>query len=86
APRVAPVTPITTTGTAATKELRDIKALCFCLFISQLDNYATWFRVGMILKKLSAPLSLWDDVSKRRKTYKLGDCTKRWSAFHTQSV
>ena len=40
------------------KELQDIKALCCCLSISQLDNYSTWLRVGMILKKLGAPLSL----------------------------
>ncbi|MFM7985281.1 MAG: hypothetical protein ACKPKO_38780, partial [Candidatus Fonsibacter sp.] len=40
-PRVAPATPTTTTGTATAKELQDIKALCCCLPISQLDNYAT---------------------------------------------
>ncbi|MFM7988850.1 MAG: hypothetical protein ACKPKO_57005 [Candidatus Fonsibacter sp.] len=44
APRVAPVTPTTTTATATAKELQDIKALCCCLSISQLDNYAIWLR------------------------------------------
>ncbi|MFM7988751.1 MAG: PriCT-2 domain-containing protein, partial [Candidatus Fonsibacter sp.] len=66
--RIAPATPTTTTATATAKELQDIKALCCCLSLSQLDNYATWLRVGMILKKPGAALSLWEDVSKRSKT------------------
>ncbi|MFM7986634.1 MAG: PriCT-2 domain-containing protein, partial [Candidatus Fonsibacter sp.] len=33
----------------------------------------------MILKKLGAPMSLWEDVSKRSKKYKHGDCSRRWS-------
>jgi hypothetical protein len=80
-PRVVPATPTTTPTTATTlttKELQDIKALCCCLSISQLDNYSTWPREGMILKKLGAPLSLWEKVSKRSKKYKHGDCGKRW--------
>ncbi|MFM7985282.1 MAG: hypothetical protein ACKPKO_38785, partial [Candidatus Fonsibacter sp.] len=31
----------------------------------------------MILKKLGAHLSLWEDVSKRSKKYKHGDCSRR---------
>ena len=38
----------------------------------------------MILKKLGAPLSLWEEVSKRSKKYKHGDCGRRWGGFHTQ--
>ena len=55
-PRVAPAptTTATTTATATPGELHDINALCSCLSISQLDNYSTWLRVGMILKKLGA--------------------------------
>ncbi|MFM7986075.1 MAG: PriCT-2 domain-containing protein, partial [Candidatus Fonsibacter sp.] len=68
--RTAPATTTATTTTATAKELQDIKALCCCLSISQLDNYATWLRVGMILKKLGAPLSLWEEVSKRTNKYK----------------
>ena len=83
--RTAPATPTTPGPSRATaKELHDIKALCCCLSISQLDNYATWLRVGMILKKLGAPVSLWEDVSKRSKKYKHGDCGRRWGGFHTQ--
>ncbi|MFM7978501.1 MAG: hypothetical protein ACKPKO_04220, partial [Candidatus Fonsibacter sp.] len=58
APRVAPAPQRTTTGTAAAKLLQDIKTFCCCLSVSKLDNYATWLRVGMVLKKLGAPLSL----------------------------
>jgi len=85
-PRVAPApsTPTTGPSTASANELQDIKALCCCLSISQLDNYSTWLRVGMILKKLGAPLSLWEEVSKMSKKYKHGDCAKRWGGFHTQ--
>ncbi|MFM7982139.1 MAG: hypothetical protein ACKPKO_22755, partial [Candidatus Fonsibacter sp.] len=49
--RAAPApstTTTTTTNTATAKELQDIKAFCCCLSISQLDNYSTWLRVGMI--------------------------------------
>ncbi|MFM7986142.1 MAG: PriCT-2 domain-containing protein, partial [Candidatus Fonsibacter sp.] len=82
APRIAPAT--TTTGTATAEELEDIKALCCCLSISQLENYATWLRVGMILKKLGAPLTLCEEVSKRSNKYNHGDCSRRWGGFHTQ--
>ncbi|MFM7988591.1 MAG: PriCT-2 domain-containing protein [Candidatus Fonsibacter sp.] len=72
------------TATATAEELHDIRALCSCLSISQLDDYSTWLRVGMILKKLGAPLSFWEEVSKRSKKYRHGDCGKRWGGFHTQ--
>ena len=49
-----------------------------------MDNYAAWIRIGMILQQLGAPISLWEDVSKRSKKYKLGDCTESWPSFHTQ--
>ena len=77
-PRIAPATPATTTrpSSATAKELQDLKALCCCLSISQLDNHTTWLRVGMILKKLGAPLSLWEEVSKRSRKYRRGDCDK----------
>ncbi len=54
--RTVATTPATATAATATaKEVQDIKALCCCLSISQLDNYSTWLRVGIILKKLGAP-------------------------------
>ena len=70
-PAISPViTPRTETAseqeptTATDKQLQDIKDLCSCLSIAQLDDYSTWIRIGMILKKLGAPLSLWEEVSK----------------------
>ena len=62
--------------------LKDVRALCCCLSIPQLDDYATWVRLGMILKKVGAPVSLWEEVSKRSKKFKPGDCTKKWGNMH----
>ena len=84
APASSTTTTTTTTNPATAEELHDIKALCECLSVSQMDNYSTWLRVGMILKKLGAPLSLWEEVSKRSRKYKHGDCGKQWGGFHTQ--
>ncbi|MFM7982710.1 MAG: PriCT-2 domain-containing protein, partial [Candidatus Fonsibacter sp.] len=66
---VATTSATATTATAAAEELQDIKALCRCLSISQLDDYSMWLRVGMILKKLGAPLTFWEEVSKRSNKY-----------------
>ncbi|MFM7986159.1 MAG: PriCT-2 domain-containing protein, partial [Candidatus Fonsibacter sp.] len=78
APRTVPATTTTTTtATATAKEQHDIKSLCCRLSISQLANYSTWLRVGMILKKLGAPLSLWEEVSKRSNKYNRGDSARR---------
>ena len=65
-------------------ELHDVRALCSCLSLAQLDNYATWVRVGMILKKIGAPCSLWEQVSQRSNKFKNGDCTKRWSGLQPE--
>ncbi|MFM7983345.1 MAG: PriCT-2 domain-containing protein, partial [Candidatus Fonsibacter sp.] len=54
------------------------------MVISQLENYAVWVRIGMILKKLGAPTSLWKDVDNCSNKYKPGDCNKHWSGFPTQ--
>jgi hypothetical protein len=80
APAVAPVEPSTTTGATA-KEMDDITKLCDCLALRQLDNYSSWIKIGMVLKKLGAPVSLWDDLSKMSKKYKPGECVKRWESF-----
>ena len=65
-------------ATATEAELEDIRKLGSCLSVKQLDDYATWVRVGMILKKLGAPLSLWEAVSKRSRKFRNGDCSSRW--------
>jgi hypothetical protein len=38
----------------------------------------------MVLKKLGAPCSLWEQVSQRSKKYKHGDCTKRWHSLQPE--
>ncbi|MFM7989003.1 MAG: PriCT-2 domain-containing protein [Candidatus Fonsibacter sp.] len=38
----------------------------------------------MIFKKLGAPMSLWEDVSKRSIKYKYSECSRRWGGFNAQ--
>ena len=66
-------------GTASAEELADIRTLCACLSLDQLDDYATWVKVGMVLKKVGAPMGLWETVSRRSKKNKANDCTSRWA-------
>ena len=61
-------------GVVGEHEISDLRALCACLSVGQLDDYSTWIRVGMILKACKAPLSLWEQVSMRSKKYQNGDC------------
>ena len=68
-------------GKISEKNMEDIKALSSCLTTTQLDDYSTWIKVGMILKKLGAPLSIWEVLSKRSKKFKLNDCSSRWAAL-----
>ena len=68
---------------ATEKELDDIKALLSCLSLSQLDDYATWIKLGMVLKSLGAPMILWEVMSKRSKKYRLNDCSSRWASLPT---
>ena len=35
----------------------------------------------MILKRLGAPLTLWEELSKKSKKFQHGDCSSRWSSF-----
>ncbi|MFM7980717.1 MAG: PriCT-2 domain-containing protein [Candidatus Fonsibacter sp.] len=34
----------------------------------------------MILKKLGAPLQMWEDLSRQSKKYQNNKCTSRWGA------
>jgi hypothetical protein len=71
---------------ASEKELEDIKNLCSCLSINQLDNYSIWIRIGMVLKKLGAPLSFWEEVSQKSKKYKNNDCSSKWCGFNPEHL
>ena len=75
-PETPPETP-----RAGTKQVQDFRSLCSCLSLTQLDNYDSWVRIGMILKSVGAPLSLWEETSKRSKKYKQGECTIKWRSF-----
>ena len=57
-----------------------------CLSVSQLDNYSTWLRLGMVLKKLGAPLRLWEDLSRKINKHRTKDCAKIWPTFRTSNM
>ena len=69
---------------ATENELQDMKALCSCLSITQLDDYATWRKLGMVLKRLGAPMILWEVMSKRSKKFKPNDCSSNWASLPTE--
>ena len=70
------------TATASKKELEKIASLCERLSISQLDDYSTWIKLGMILKSLGAPLVLWQTISMKSNKLKVNDCSSRWDKFN----
>ena len=61
-----------------------MKALCSCLSIPQLDDYHTWRKLGFVLKRLGAPMVLWEVMSKRSKKFKPNDCTSNWAGLPTE--
>ena len=75
--RTAPIQ----TPTATNAQIEDFRSLCSCLSIAQLDNRSVWIRVGRILKQLGAPWTLWDEVSRRSKKYKQGECKQTWGTL-----
>ena len=90
--RVVPKQPKTPSQTQTQEEqpkhanqrtLDDIKALLTCLSVQQMDDYATWIKLGMILKRLGAPMVLWEVMSKRSKKFQVGDCSSRWPSLKT---
>ena len=78
-PASTPTTSPPETPRAGSKQVQDFRSLCSCLSLAQLDNYDAWVRVGMILKSVGAPLSLWEEVSQRSKKYKQHG-SETWSA------
>ena len=49
--------------------------------IVQINDYELWYQLGVVLKRSGAPVSLWDEVSRRSSKYKHGDCAQKWSSF-----
>ncbi len=62
----------------STTKLSDIEQLCSCLSPAQIDDYTTWIKIGLILKRLNAPLSLWEGLSKQSSKFKHGECVMLW--------
>ena len=94
APRPAPkaaAAPATTSpsaeapATATAKMLEDVRALCACLTVDQLDNYGIWRKLGIILKGLGAPRCIWEEQSKRSRKYKAADM-RDWDRFPTYQM
>lgn len=67
--------------TASTTKLADIESLCSCLSPAQLDDYTTWVKLGLVLRKLGAPCSLWEGLSKQSSKFKAGECETLWAKF-----
>ena len=55
------------TPPASKNQLDDFRALCSCLSLAQVDNYETWIKIGMVLKSIGAPLSLYEEVIKKKQ-------------------
>ena len=64
----------------------DARALCACLSLARLDNYQDWIRLGLCLKRIGCPLSLWEEVSKRSRKNKPNDCSNKWDAMTANSL
>ena len=64
----------------------DARALCACLSLARLDNYQDWIRLGLCLKRIGCPLSLWEEVSKRSRKNKPNDCSNKWGAMTANSL
>ena len=64
----------------------DARALCACLSVARLNNYQDWIRVGLCLKRIGCPLSLWEEVSKRSKKNKPNDCSDKWNRMSANSL
>lgn len=74
-----------TVAPPTTVKLSDIEQLCSCLTPAQLDDYTTWIKVGCVLKRLGAPLSLWEGLSRLSSKFKNGECAKVWAGFKLYS-
>ena len=62
----------------STVKLADIEQLCSCLSPNQLDDYTTWYKIGLVLKRLGAPCFLWEGLSKQSSKFKPGECAMLW--------
>ena len=68
--------------TATEEEMQDLRDLCDCMTTDQINDYGMWLRLGMVLKRSGAPVSLWDEVSRRSSKYEHGECGNKWVDFN----
>ena len=54
---------------ARPQNMEDIEALCRRTTDSQMDDWATWSKLGLTPKKLGAPYSLWQTMSATSKKF-----------------
>ena len=58
---------------------KDFRSLTACLSLKRLDNYTDWINLGICLKTIGAPMSIWEEASKRSSKNKPGECVKIWN-------
>ena len=51
------------------------------LNVKRWDNYDDWVKVGMICYNEKLPLSVWDTMSKKSRSYEEGGCARKWATF-----
>ena len=64
----------------------DVRQLCKCLSKARLDNRQDWINLGLCLKRIGAPCSLWDEVSKKSEKYKPRECEQLWYCMKPKSL
>ena len=68
--------------TEVVTETDDIATILAHLSIKRCNNYQEWIQVGMILKTLGYPCTVWDTWSqKSSSSYVPGACDKKWRTF-----
>jgi hypothetical protein len=65
--------------TCTEEDHKDFRSLTACLSINRLNNYQEWINLGICLKTIGAPMSIWEEASKRSAKNKPGECLKIWN-------
>ena len=78
-----PVPPPAAPGKLDEKQLHDVRSLCSCVSLSMLDDYWRWTELGMILKEIGAPVSVWEEASRRSHKFRPGECGTKWRGFRS---
>lgn len=76
----------TTTTIFSTICFENIHLILDNLAIKRWTTYDTWIKIGMILRNMDCQLELWDEYSKKSKSYEEGECRKKWFSFTKKGV